>query len=832
MTHESDHDPDKLLILNEGQRVEGDSDQTLGDKAKVFAKKLAPYALAVLTALGYMYVPFVESGMEWAWGFLILGLGWLWINGYALPVLAGVLIYLTDTIVGVRLRTGLYNMSTVRKEKKRSNLGKGFIHKQSWVNEISAAAAAGVVYMFIKLIWFTEPVADEADVSLMSLLLDWRAHLELLEISVGVLLGIFLAPYLGKFLRQLVVLTTFNEFLHFEKRPYIGAAIRGVGNLLSKLNQSSHLDNVLSDEEVAANEHAIGLDRAVWAPLAIGYNLIMGVLRFLFAPGHKIFGVGLRVFVWIALLMSMFWMVELIAPAILWSFNKSLYIPAVLFAFAVLWFIYWTVRSVVNIFTPEWAGQILGIFAFMISGTFVIKSAAEFDYYTHLYNQHAKLEIITVTRDTMPITVDPRLYALGVIQAGMDANHEFDVERVSSTSYVTNGDEVRWTALIEKMHLTNRLQAPDTAIYTLPVTETGLTFSAETGQLVEDVCFDVAEHGYSGRNTYNQAYRSLPTELLVTHQPHEMKPMLNDEGEWVQVVSINRYADAPLRRKAFGGVVIIPQCDEVQKNWLQNTWVNRVSPEFAKIVDDFMPMVLHREVFGIGVYVSRDEIVAGAYPFLQGNNLVAQSTARRIAESFRFHQDVWAPLSNTRVGDVRIADRVEDRNSMPHFGMWAGMPGRPESAIYANVILQPRGAGAENLAYELWIPADGASVDGRPIVYMLDAKAEGMSQQKSVDIVAAQVRSLLPDFDWEQFEVVETTSYKRELGGAVRSLMLARVVPKRSSGALVLNDKPVIAVYDPVFNSVHQLSNPEASIEELDAEMLAAFGERWDVASK
>lgn len=842
-------DPAAAAPIEDDHSTAEPSGEVVGDSTEVapksrfksYAVTVGVWAGVIAGVIAYWQVPWFTDGFNWVAGVAFAAIVWLMLNGFAVPILSGMVTYLIDAIAGVRLNTWGYNMGRVpwKPQAKIGNIGFGFITDrpdgegkfESFVNQAFAALAIGVGYMFVKLTWFTEAPANGDQATLWDILSDLQSHGELLQTSAGVFIGILAAPWVGRFIRKIIPALVINDVMHFERWPILRSVIGGIATVLRKLNQWGHLDHVQSEEQMARNRKAMSVSRATIYPVAFAINTVVGIFRFFFSAGHPIIfsWITLRGLVWTYLLLVAPWMVETWAPFVLTAINYSLYVPIMLLAVTVLWSIYRSIGWLVALVLPVWAARSLGAVVTSILAIFVFKLADEFDYYTHLAYQHESLAIVPVTADTQPVMVNARLNALGVIAAGVDAQLEGGVETSSPPVIVSTAEGERWTAIVDELLEKKRWFEPARLMYSLPASKTGVSFSKADGQLL-DVCFDASPQGRAGRNVMTAAYRRLPMSKLVNYRPDEVRPMFDDSGRPVQVVSIVKYVGAPLRRMQLGGVVIIRECDQEQQRWLQNLWVGDMFPAFAKTVDEVMPALLHRELFGLGEYVSAEEIASGKYPFLRGNNLVAEDVARRMAESFRFHVDWLAPLSTARAGDVRIFDRKDDGNTQPHIGVWADMPGRPEPTVYANLMLQPWGK-SDTLAYEVWVPADGSTdEDGRPIVYMLDTEAEGMDTEFGPSWVASQVRVLLDTVDWEQFVVVEATSFKRRLGGKVRSMYLARLAGKRGDGTLAFSDDPRVFVIDRQSKQKYELTNLDASDEERDAEILAAFGEKWGVA--
>ena len=812
------------------------------ERARSLMKTWWPHTAALIAALGYAFVPFVQDGMEWIWLLVWVAAAWLWTNGYALPVLVGVLFMWQDSVFGVRARTTAINLRFWKEEKKRPNWGKAVVYGQPSLNYFVVSAAFGVVYLAGKL--FSQPAAAEADYTLWAAVLDGQVYIDTVEVMAGVLLGLIIGPKLASVAKRLLVIGTLNDYFHFEEKWVIGSVIRGVASVAERVRAWGNLNDELTVEEIAENERAMLLDRAVAAPIAVVLNIVNGIRKLLFATRWYV-----TIPVWLSLGVVTLWMVELSASLLVSTINSAVYIPAIIVAFAIAVMVSLAVRALVNLKAPTWFGNGLGVSTCALLLMSSIQAASWFDYHTHMYyGQYKHMEIVDLRRGALPTSAAQRLYAQAAIAAGAVSRTEFGKTAVSNPALVRNGDELFWTAQRESLHWTERMFNPTSEVYNLPATKTNVTFDAEDGQLMQDVCFDASEKGRFGRNVMTSAHRRLPTRLLANHVPHQKKEMIDDNGRMVQVVSIARYAGVPLRRQAFGGVVVIPQCEYVEQHWLQGSLIGKIIPQsIASMIDQMIPSGVYRELFGLGKYISPAEIAAGKYPFLKGNNLISEQTARRMAEALRYHEDPWAPISFGRTGDVRIADQDTDTNSMPHMGVWQDLPGndrvsaRPEPAIYGSLILQPAGrnekdqqSSSNTLRYLVLVPADGATTeDGRPIVYVLDAKKESMDSYLGVTEMAAQVReSVRKGGEVTEYELVDRMPLMRHLDGKVRLLYSGRMVPERSEGAIVFKADPRVAILDPKTTAVHQLERPGASDAGRDAEILASFGERWGVTAE
>lgn len=201
------------------------------------------------------------------------------------------------------------------------------------------------------------------------------------------------------------------------------------------------------------------------------------------------------------------------------------------------------------------------------------------------------------------------------------------------------GGKYCWTFAMEPGQFVNRIFGSVTKVITIPVEDPSPSFSLENGKSVH---FSTGENLLLWKETLGSAVRSLPPWRYPSYVPVDVRYTTDDEGEWVQVVSLRKWEGLSYPMRVFGGVIVVRQDGGGFLHYLKVMF------------------------FGDGEYIPPEDI--HKYEFLQGQNLVPYDVTRYQAESFKFRRGFLAPLPGVHYDDVMIPDLVDDttNNDQPY----------------------------------------------------------------------------------------------------------------------------------------------------------------------
>ena len=283
--------------------------------------------------------------------------------------------------------------------------------------------------------------------------------------------------------------------------------------------------------------------------------------------------------------------------------------------------------------------------------------------------------------------------------------------------------------------------------------------------------------------------------------------MKDDAGKWVQVVTLIKWKGVFFPWPEFGGVQVIKQSGH------DYSW---------KAAFDFIPYILK----GCGEWIPPEEV--GKHEFLKGQNVMPYTVSRFMAQSLRFQEGFLGPLPGNRVGDLRIADLLDDMNQQPftlYFNMKKGEAGK----LYQYFALEPYDTGKQGLSTSFFVPADGV---GPEYVYRHFKHGESAI---GVSAVADYVRNSKKNYDWTQNTPVEHRPYIRMLPDVKgvskeRFFWMTTVVTQKQKGGstaagFVSGTVPEIAITDIHRSTVVWVNALEP--EKWPEELQKAMGSIW-----
>lgn len=345
--------------------------------------------------------------------------------------------------------------------------------------------------------------------------------------------------------------------------------------------------------------------------------------------------------------------------------------------------------------------------------------------YVASYFRYRTLELVDLS--ALPTTDHERVIPLnGVYTLAKQRMNE--TEMVAPPHLVRVGERYEWTMAVEPARVIQQLFSPIEEIINLPSTDASPDLSRRNAVKVN---FDVGESLLLSRQTMTCTRRAFGPSRFLNYEPSTVLYMKDDNGAWVQVVTLIKWSGIFFPWPEFGGVQVIPQGNTT---------------------------VLGRVFLGCGTWVPPQEVHKHA--FLRGQNTVPYEVTRFMAASLRFQAGFLAPLPGSRIGDIRIADLPDDVNQQP-FTTYLKMPTQVSQAgtnkLYHAFALEPSDEDKRGLATSFFAPADGI---GPVYAYRHFARNEA---PLGVSAVSVQVEASRRTYDWARNRPVEHRFYIRDI---------------------------------------------------------------------
>ncbi|MFN8390682.1 MAG: hypothetical protein U0136_10365 [Bdellovibrionota bacterium] len=411
--------------------------------------------------------------------------------------------------------------------------------------------------------------------------------------------------------------------------------------------------------------------------------------------------------------------------------------------------------------------------------------------YVWYYLRYERLNLVVLSE--LPVTDHERIQPQNsVYSLAHDAVTEN--EAPMTPDFVRVGSEYRWTIGVEPAYPVQRALTGVAKIFNIPGTTPELDFSTEHRVPVH---FETGEHLMFSRNAHTAVTRSLGVFRFFSYDPAEVMYFPDDNGEWVQVVTLVRWRGFFFPYPEFGGVQIIRQQKETFSAYL------------------------HLLFLGAGEWIPPEDVLG--HKFLKGQNIVSEQVSLPIGESFRFQNGFLAPLPGYHNGDIRIPDLERDVNPQP-FVSFFKHANEGQGSLYHYFALEPFDIEKQGLNTSVFVPADGS-----PQVYVYrhfehDASLSGVSS------MATKVMESHKQYDWEQNRPVEHRPFLKEVGGRVRFFWLTTVVTKRlgqEKGRFIAGSTPEVVLTDAQYNSTIWVNSnaPDTWMETIQTQLGARYAE-------
>ena len=356
----------------------------------------------------------------------------------------------------------------------------------------------------------------------------------------------------------------------------------------------------------------------------------------------------------------------------------------------------------------------------------------------NVFNNLHKVEI-----NELPLTQNERIQPLRNIHS-MAKERVAETKDVSLPHLVRIDSENKWTMAIQpsEKYIMQRINDNTEEVFSVSSTTPFPRFSNENRI---PVTFSIGESLKFSRNTYNAVVQRFNPWMLFNYQPSDTFYMKNDNGDWVQVVSLIKWKGFFFPYPTFGGVMIIDNGEHDFNDYLE------------------------RITIGKGTFVSPDNIKN--YPFLNKQNTLAEKVSQLQAESLKFLGGFSDPLPWNMETAVKIPLMPKDQNQQPYVTDFdfSGSDSNAYSGLYHWFGLEPVGEERTSLSYSVFIPADGTN---KTYFYDHATKKEGFA---GVSAMPLKVKESRKEYDWNASTPVEFRPYIKDIAGRKRMFFLGTV---------------------------------------------------------
>ncbi|MGK0412529.1 MAG: hypothetical protein ACJA1B_000727 [Polaribacter sp.] len=370
-------------------------------------------------------------------------------------------------------------------------------------------------------------------------------------------------------------------------------------------------------------------------------------------------------------------------------------------------------------------------------------SVFHYDMYNYMktYNVFNNLNRYEIVE--LPLTQNERIQPLRNIFS-MANESVGETKDISLPHLVRVDDSNQWTMAIQptEKYVWQGIKDNTEEVFSVSSTTPFPRFASENRIAVT---FSIGESLRFSRNTYNAVVQRLNPWMLFNYEPSDTYYMKNDQGVWVQVVSLIKWKGFFFPYPSFGGVMVIDQG--------------------AHDFSDY----LERITIGKGTFISPQEMKN--YPYLTRQNILSEKVSRLQAESLKFLGGFSDPLPWNMNSAVKIPSMPNDQNNQPYvtdFNFEDTKTGA-YSGLYHWFGLEPIGEQRTTLSYSVFIPADGTDK-----IYYYDhaSKKQGYA---GISAMPLKVQESKKEYDWSLNAPVEFRPYIKNIAGRKRMFFLGTI---------------------------------------------------------
>ena len=421
--------------------------------------------------------------------------------------------------------------------------------------------------------------------------------------------------------------------------------------------------------------------------------------------------------------------------------------------------------------TP-YTGKRLGILIIMFILFVIIYAIGwHFKMYDYMKTYNVFKDLNKVEIHELPLTQNERIQPLRNIFS-MANESVGETKDVSLPHLVRVDGENKWTMAIQPTlkYTWQRISDNTEEVFSVSSTTPFPRFSSENRI---PVTFSIGESLMFSRNTYNAVVQRFGVWKFLSYEPGDVFYMKNDQGAWVEVVSLIRWKGFLFPYPTFGGVVVI----------------ENGAHDFGDYVE--------RLLIGKGTFISPEDM--HKYPYLSGQNTLSEKVSRLQAESLKFLGGFNDPLPWNMETAVKIPDLPDDQNKLPFVTDFdfTGAQVEAYSGLYHWFGLEPVGEERTSLSFSVFIPADGSD---KLFYYDHAAKKQGYAGVSAMPLKVIESRK---EFDWNVNKPVEFRPYIKDIAGRRRMFFLGTVsAVKEGSNKFDGSATPDLALIDSEYRDV------------------------------
>ncbi|MCB0734934.1 MAG: hypothetical protein H6608_03295 [Flavobacteriales bacterium] len=389
--------------------------------------------------------------------------------------------------------------------------------------------------------------------------------------------------------------------------------------------------------------------------------------------------------------------------------------------------------------------------------------------YLGLYYYYHSIDRVELA--DLPQTDHERLQPLLSLKTLIDQQALSETEDATYPRFIRGVDgQYYYSSLIgpSAEYMLQRLSKNADRVIRIPANIPSPVFSKK---LESEAEFDVAEQLLFSKQTHIAVRKRFNIFQYFTCQEGEPLFLQDNEGSWVQVVPIIRWAGWVFPRPVFGGVMVIHPKQNGDSYW-------------------------GRVLLGRGDYIAPDDVKAHAY--LSGQNLIPVKVARYIAESFRFVNGFWAPMPGYHEGDVRIPAAGRRLTDQP-FVTFLDIEGGKICNYFG---LEPFQEEKKGLSISVMVPGDNDDH-----VYYIDHR-KGTTAYIGSSAINSKIIESRKNYDWFVNDPAESRPFVRTVDGSKRFFWLTTIVTRAGDqGQIIGGSIPELTLTDAVYGKVVWISS-------------------------
>lgn len=397
-------------------------------------------------------------------------------------------------------------------------------------------------------------------------------------------------------------------------------------------------------------------------------------------------------------------------------------------------------------------GKRLGILAGLLVFFGVLYTAGwHYQLYDYMKTYNVFNNLNKVEINELPLTQNERIQPLRNIFS-MANESVGETKDVSLPHLVRVDDENKWTMAIQptEKYVWQGISDNTEEVFSVSSTTPFPRFSNENRI---STTFSIGESLKFSRNTYNAVVQRFNPWMLFNYEPSDTFYMKNDNGQWVEVVSLIKWKGFFFPYPTFGGVMVI----------------DSGAHDFGDYIE--------RVTIGKGTFIAPEDMKN--HPYLTRQNTLSEKVSRLQAESLKFLGGFSDPLPWNMETAVKIPNLPDDQNQQPFVTDFDFSDSKSDaySGLYHWFGLEPVGDERTSLTFSVFVPADGTN---KLYYYDHASKKQGYAGVSAMPLKVIESRK---EYDWSVNKPVEFRPYIKNIAGRKRMFFLGTISSIKAEGA-------------------------------------------------